>query len=85
MANEIEAIARAWMAHQGYTVEQIERAEIQSHGDAGCGYDGYGTWDCYHEDGTSRHPIWDALSEAAEMANVAVAALASIGWAARQL
>lgn len=83
MAAEIKAIARAWMLHQGYTDEQVNRAEIQSHSDAGCDYDGYGTWDCHLEDGTPRHPVRDALDEACDMANVAVEALESIGYLER--
>jgi hypothetical protein len=76
---EIEAIARAWMAHQGYTEEQVLAAEQQTHQNSGCDREGDG-WNCTDENGASLHPASDALNEACEMANVAVAALESIGY-----
>jgi len=78
VAAEIEAIARAWMAHQGYTQEQIN-AIANSHEAYGCDREGE-QWNCFDEDGKSLHPDWDDLSVACEMANVAVEALQSIGY-----
>lgn len=78
MAAEIEAIARAWMAHQGYTEAEVAVAEQATHQQYGCEHTGLG-YNCTDENGNSRHPIWDALYEACEMANVAVEALQSIG------
>lgn len=74
----VEAVANAWMRHQGYTEAQVDRAAaIQSHSDAGCGFDGF-DWDCRYEDGESRHPVLDALVEATDMANVAIETLAQL-------
>lgn len=78
MSAEVEAIARAWMLHQGYTHEEIAIGEAQSHELSGCTFDGT-NWDCADEDGESFHPQMDALVEACSMANVAIEALESIG------
>lgn len=76
MAAEIEAIARAWIQHLGYgDIDTIPT----DHTVYGCGI-WHGDWDCYDEEGNSRHPLWDALVEACDMANVAVETLESIGW-----
>jgi hypothetical protein len=84
MAAEIETIARAWMAHQGYTDDEVNgvcgnAVSSTTHWAHGCEFEG-DTWNCIDDDGKSRHPVWDALQEACDMANVAVKALESIGW-----
>lgn len=80
MAAEIEAIARAWMAHQGYTEQDVLTAEQQTCQNMGCEFDGQ-QWDCYYgEDGESPHPLGDALTEACAIARVAVEALEGLGW-----
>lgn len=78
MAAEIEAIARAWMLHTGWTEAQILRAEQETHEKSGCERVGDG-WNCRNERYGSNHPAWDALREACDMANVAVEALESLG------
>jgi hypothetical protein len=78
MASEIEAIARAWMAHQGYTDDEVN-AVSNNHDSYGCEVEGM-VWNCHDENGNSNHPVWDALCVACEMANVAVEALQSIGY-----
>jgi hypothetical protein len=78
MAADIEAIARAWMAHQGYTDDEVLQAEQQTCQSSGCELQGY-DYDCSDEEGKSNHPLADALHEACAMANVAVEALKSIG------
>lgn len=77
-ATEIEAIATAWLDHQGYTAEAIAAAPL-SHEKAGCDLEGM-SWNCWNEFGESLHPVWDAVCVAGEMANVAVEALQSIGY-----
>jgi hypothetical protein len=72
--NDVQAIAYAWMRHQGHTDADIETAEQQTHQNSECEFTGQG-WDCVNEDGKSRHPLSDALDEACEMANVALEAL----------
>jgi hypothetical protein len=79
MAAEIEAIARAWMLHTGWTETQVLCAKQQTHENSGCFREG-NDWDCSNERGGSNHAAWDALIEACEMANVAVEALQSIGY-----
>ncbi|MBM4548712.1 hypothetical protein GS445_02985 [Rhodococcus hoagii] len=80
MRAEIEAIARAWMAHQGYTEDDISVAETDKHEASGCDWcPNHMSRDCTDEDGRPRHPYWDALEEACEMARIAVDALESIG------
>jgi hypothetical protein len=71
--NEIEAIAVAWMKHQGYTDDQIA-AINPDHRAYGCDPEGY-NWNCCDEYGQSLHPVWDAMCEASEMAVVVVEAL----------
>jgi hypothetical protein len=71
---EIEAIAHAWMAHQGYTEEQILLADRQTHHNSGCQRLDDG-WDCINMFGNSHHPERDTLIEACDMARVAVDAL----------
>lgn len=75
MSADIAAIAKAWMAHQGYTDEEIAEAEIATHESSGCERDGV-DWICSDEYDKSNHPAWDALEEAVAMAQVAVEALA---------
>lgn len=74
MSADIAAIAKAWMAHQGYTDEEIAEAEIATHESSGCERDGV-DWICSDEYDNSNHPAWDVLEEATEMARVAVDAL----------
>lgn len=40
MSTDIEAIAKAWMAHQGYTADDIEVAETDTHQKRGCDWHG---------------------------------------------
>lgn len=86
--NEVEAIVIAWMQHEGYTDEEIEHAATLSCRDAGCEpYDagevfgaeftGQTVYDCTNEDGNSMHPARDRIHEVADMAEVAIEALAS--------
>ena len=75
MSSDVEAVARAWMYHQGYSKDEVDIAEQATHQQYGCEYQSQG-YDCTDENGNSRHPIWDALYEASEMANVAIEALA---------
>lgn len=74
MSADIEAIAKAWMTHQGYTPDDIEVAETDTHENRGCYFDGT-SWYCFDEYGNSNHPAWDVLEEATEMARVAIEAL----------
>jgi hypothetical protein len=60
MAADIEAIARAWMAHQGYTDDEVLQAEQQTCQSSGCELQGY-DYDCSDEEGKSNHPLADAL------------------------
>lgn len=79
MSAEVEAIARAWMMHQGHTDNQVLLAEQQTHENSGCDRED-NAWNCDRNAcGGSNHPEWDALREACEMANVAIDALQSIG------
>jgi hypothetical protein len=71
--NLIERIATAWLHHQGYTDAEIDAAP-KSHREAGCEAEGY-DWICENEHGASLHPVWDAICEAGDMANVVVEAL----------
>jgi hypothetical protein len=75
VAAEIEALARAWMLHQGYTDEQVD-AIATSHSAYGCERENDG-WNCRDEEDNSLHPDWDELVVACEMANVAIVALRS--------
>lgn len=81
MSAGVEAIAKAWMRHQGYTEDDIAVAETDTHQASGCEFcTNHMTWDCIDpETNQSRHPMWDALDEAVEMANVALEALESVG------
>lgn len=78
MSVEVEAIAKAWMAHQGYTAEEIAEAEIATHESSGCERDGV-DWICFDEYDKSNHLAWDALEEAIGMAHVAIEALELMG------
>lgn len=84
MAAEIEAIARAWMTHLGYTDDQVITAEQQNCKNSGCEREDT-WWNCFNERGESNHPLADALEEACAMARVAVEALESIGWTAPEI
>lgn len=74
MSADIEVIAKAWMAHQGYSPDDIEVAETDTHEARGCDWHGT-SWYCFDEYGNSNHPAWDVLEEATEMARVAIEAL----------
>ena len=74
MSTDIEAIAKAWMAHQGYSLDDIEVAETDTHQKRGCDWHGT-SWYCFDEYGNSNHPALDVLEEATEMARVAIEAL----------
>lgn len=74
MSADVEAIAKAWMAHQGYSPDDIEVAETDTHEARGCYFAGT-SWCCFDEYGNSNHPAWDVLEEATEMARVAIEAL----------
>ena len=69
-----ELIARAWLAHKGYTPAEVD-AEY-GHTEA-CFFE-YPNWTCTDEYGVPNHPTWDAIREASEVGNVAAAALRSV-------
>lgn len=69
----IKRIAVAWLHHQGYTDAALEAAPNQ-HRSYDCELNGY-EWQCHDEYGNSFHPVWDAVIEASEMANVIVESL----------
>lgn len=84
MSAIVEAIARAWMKHQGYTEAEVLEAETQEcteecRSDGGPLAGGGILRHCWDEDGNSRHPLRDELSSACEFANVAIEAIESIG------
>lgn len=79
--NIIEAIAVAWLHHQGYTDEElatVPRGEVdrQTHEAMGCEHLGAEAgWWCFDDDERPNHPVWDAAIQAGEIANVVVEAL----------
>jgi hypothetical protein len=81
MSAAVEAIAYAWMRLKGYTDPEIRKADVCDHAAAGCEFDtNHMTWDHTDEAGLSFHPEHDELNEAAQMAEVALDTLASLGW-----
>ena len=77
MSGDVEAIATAWMLHQGYTQAEIDADEADLDHSLCEMIPGVG-WDCVDEDGSDRHPERTALIEACEMANVALEAIAAM-------
>jgi hypothetical protein len=71
--NLIERIAKAWLHHQGYSDNVIDALRTVNHESYGCEFcPNHQAWDCTDENGHSRHPVWDAIIEAGEIANVVV-------------
>lgn len=75
---DIREAAHAWLKHQGYTTDDIEVGETDTHESRECEWcPNHMTWDCIDgETGLSRHPMWDALEEAVEF----VLLLDELGW-----
>ena len=76
--DDIRDAVHAWLTHQGYTTDDIEVGETDTHEARGCEWcPNHMTWDCIDEEtGKSRHPMWDALEEAVEF----VLLLDELGW-----
>ncbi|MGX6513279.1 hypothetical protein [Rhodococcus sp. SJ-2] len=76
--DDIRDAAHAWLKHQGYTTDDIEVGETDTHEARGCEWcPNHMTWDCIdNETGLSRHPMWDALEEAVAF----VLLLDELGW-----
>ncbi|MCZ4649445.1 hypothetical protein O4106_21725 [Rhodococcus pyridinivorans] len=76
--NDIRDAVHAWMYYQGYTEDDIEVGETDTHEASGCEWcPNHMAWDCVDgETGQSRHPMRDALEEAAEL----VVFLTDFGW-----
>lgn len=76
--DDIRDAVHAWMKHQGYTTDDIEVGETDTHEASGCEWcPNHMTWDCIDgETGLSRHPMWDALEEAVAF----VLVLDELGW-----
>lgn len=76
--NDIRDAVHAWMYYQGYTEDDIEVGETDTHEASGCEWcPNHMVWDCVDgETGQSRHPMRDALEEAAEL----VVFLTDFGW-----
>jgi len=66
---DIRDAVHAWLSHQGYTEDDIEVGETDTHEACGCQWcPNHMTWDCTDEEtGQSRHPMRDALEEAAAL------------------
>ena len=60
-----ESVARAWLAHQGFTPERIDSLIRGGH-DERCEFTGYG-FECHDEDGASYHPEQDQIEDDAQV------------------
>lgn len=59
------AITQAWMAHLGYTPEEITFGEtVRDHSECDSTSEG---WECEDEEGRSRHPLHDEMDVVAEL------------------
>jgi hypothetical protein len=57
------------MRHMGYADRQISQAEAETHESAGCEREDPG-WNCWLDNGLSRHPLTDKICEIAEILRV---------------
>lgn len=70
-----ESILNAWMEHIGYSAEQVTAALEKGH--ANCEFIDYG-YDCFDDEGISRHPILDEIDGMEQIVVFAMERLAAV-------